>query len=659
MTDPPNTTPASLPSVPVRWLYPIAVGLPLIVFNCGWIAHSEMKTGVTEMTIQTLFMGVTFLLFLVTLVNLLVRRIFGPCASMNQPELMTLYGMLSMSSVVAGIGNLGFFTPFLGNVFWYSNDANHWSEKLWPLLPSYIGPRDRDILKGFYEGHSNFFQPEIMRAWAFPLIVWGLIFFILLATMMCLSSLVLRRWHDDEHLPFPVVALPLEMTRPNAPLYRLPLLWAGFAVPCILHSLNTLSGLYPTLPGLPINKMRDLVEGMPHPWDGLGSITLLLHPVGVGFGFLVNTDVLFSLWFFYLLKKVLNLVGALWGWRDAGLNLYGDGSAQFPYWGYQAWGAWMAVSLAVAWTSRDYFRLYLRRAREGRKDSADPLPPRLALGGFVLGFVLLCGFVWSSGGSIWLPIAFFGIYFLIMTAISRLAAETAVLSPLLAWVSPQAMIPGLMGTTALALSHTDLAHLGVLSWFNLDYRAAAMPQELQALVGVKRAGGNVRPLPAVLLLAGAVAIVAAILWDMQLYYVYGAASANVNPYRVNMARAPWGMLQGWLTTAKPPEPAAFAGMLVGAVVTFLLAYLRTVFVGFPLSPAAYVLNVSWANELFWFDMFVAWVCKAAIVRYGGMKLYTMALPFFLGLILGDFVTGSLWSIVGMFLQVEIFRTFPN
>ena len=42
------------------------------------------------------------------------------------------------------------------------------------------------------------------------------------------------------------------------------------------------------------------------------------------------------------------------------------------------------------------------------------------------------------------------------------------------------------------------------------------------------------------------------------------------------------------------EPAAFAGMLVGAIVTFLLAYLRTVFVGFPLSPSAYKRNVSWA-----------------------------------------------------------------
>jgi hypothetical protein len=100
-------------------------------------------------------------------------------------------------------------------------------------------------------------------------------------------------------------------------------------------------------------------------------------------------------------------------------------------------------------------------------------------------------------------------------------------------------------------------------------------------------------------------------------------------------------------------------MAAGAGITFLLSYLRTRFVGFPLAPAAYVLNTSWANELFWGDMFVAWVFKAAFLRYGGRRLYSAALPFFLGLILGDFVTGSAWSIVGTLLRIEIFRTFPN
>jgi uncharacterized membrane protein YhaH (DUF805 family) len=645
----------------LRWAYPIAVGLPLIVLNGGWIAHSEMKTGVTEITIQTLFMGVTFILFVVTLVNLLVRRFAGPRAAMSQPELMTLYAMLSMSSVVAGIGNLGFFTPFLTNAFWFGTTGNRWPD-FWPLLPAWaVGPRDREILKGYYEGHSSFFRPDVLAAWATPLVVWGVFFFVLLATLLCLSAIVFRRWHDDEHLPFPVVALPLEMTREAAPLYRERLLWAGFAVPCVLHSINTLHGLYPSLPSFPINTARDLVDTMSPPWNGLGSLTFLLHPCAVGFGYLVNTDVLFSLWFFYLLKKVLNLAGTAAGWRDPGPNLYGDGNAQFPYWGYQAWGAWLAVSVAVLWAGRGYFRGYFARAARGGREPGEPLSARAAVFGFAAGFLLLCAFAWALGASLWLPVGFFGIYFLLMTALSRLAAETAVLSPLLAWVSPQAILPALTGTSALALTRTDLASLGILSWFNLDYRAAAMPQELQAFAGLKRAGAadRLRPFVFVLLLAVGVSIVSALLWDLSMYYANGAATANVNQYRINMGKAPWNALQGWLNTPKPPDRVAPFGMAAGAGVTFLLSYLRTRFVGFPFAPAAYVLNTSWANELFWGDMAVAWVFKAALLRYGGRRMYHAALPFFLGLILGDFVTGSAWSIVGTLLKIEIFRTFPN
>ena len=62
---------------PVRWPRVFAVALPLIVLNCGWIANSEMKTGVTELTISTLFLGVTFVLFVVTLLNLLLARLTG------------------------------------------------------------------------------------------------------------------------------------------------------------------------------------------------------------------------------------------------------------------------------------------------------------------------------------------------------------------------------------------------------------------------------------------------------------------------------------------------------------------------------------------------------------------------------------------------------
>ena len=103
--------------VSVRWGRLLLLTLALIILNTGWIANSEMKTTVTEITISTLFIGVTFILFLVTLVNLLVRR-WSKAAALRQPEMMVLYAALSMSSVVAGVGHFGFFGRRAGLALW-------------------------------------------------------------------------------------------------------------------------------------------------------------------------------------------------------------------------------------------------------------------------------------------------------------------------------------------------------------------------------------------------------------------------------------------------------------------------------------------------------------------------------------------------------------
>ena len=62
-------------------------------------------------------------------------------------------------------------------------------------------------------------------------------------------------------------------------------------------------------------------------------------------------------------------------------------------------------------------------------------------------------------------------------------------------------------------------------------------------------------------------------------------------------------------------------------------------------------------DYFWFAFLVAWLIKLMLVRYGGMRLHTTAAPFFLGLILGDYVTGSIWAIVGPVLHVSTYKIF--
>lgn len=649
------------PALPIRWGRIALISLPLIVLSTGWIANSEMKTGVTEITISSLFMGVTFMLFVLTLLNLLVRRLAGPRSALNQPELMVVYTLLSMASVVGGVGSYGFFTPFLANPFYYDTPQNGW-QSWWHLLPSVIGPRDPAVLKGFFNGRSTFFQPHIMAAWAYPAIAWSIFFLLLLWTTLCLAAIVRRRWADEEHLPFPVIALPLEMTREGAPLYKNRLLWLGFAIPACLHSLNSLQSIYPTLPTMQINSEHDLVwlAGLQSPWSGMGSFFYQLHPAGVGFGFLLNTDVSFSLWFFYLLKKAVDVWAVAWDLRDVSLGWHTDGNGQFPYLNAQSWGAWLTLGLSVLWVGRGYFRAYFLRAWHGDKegvDAGEPMSPRVAVLGFLVGFFALCAFVWSWGGSWWLPVVYLLIYLLLMITLSRLRAETAVLSSELVWVDPQDMISSVIG--AGSLSHANLVHMGALSWFNLDYRASGMPHELEGLVGQERTRGRMSPLVTAMMVAAAISMVAALLWDLQMYYVNGAATGRVNSWRVYMGQQPWVDVQNWLQNPQPVDWHLLAGLAFGVGMTMLLSAMRARFVGFPLHPAGYALNTTFANDFFWCDMFVAWLIKAFILRYGGMNLYRQALPFFLGLILGDFVTGSIWSIIGTIFHLNLFRTFAT
>jgi hypothetical protein len=51
---------------------------------------------------------------------------------------------------------------------------------------------------------------------------------------------------------------------------------------------------------------------------------------------------------------------------------------------------------------------------------------------------------------------------------------------------------------------------------------------------------------------------------------------------------------------------------------------------------------------------MAWALKTFISRYWGHKGYLRALPLFLGLVLGEFVVGGLWTLVGTVMGMPTF-----
>jgi uncharacterized membrane protein (DUF485 family) len=56
----------------------------------------------------------------------------------------------------------------------------------------------------------------------------------------------------------------------------------------------------------------------------------------------------------------------------------------------------------------------------------------------------------------------------------------------------------------------------------------------------------------------------------------------------------------------------------------------------------------------WLPIFIAWASKWLLIRYGGYKVFQQAIPFALGLILGEFIVGSLWTLIGIIFHISTY-----
>jgi len=635
------------------------LGILIVIANNWWLTQTEMRTFVTLLSGASPFIGVVFIMFVVTLANWGIKRVYAP-ASLSQAELLIIYVMATISSCVGGVGAIGWFATYLTTPFWNALTDDKW-KPLQQFTPSWFGPRDPAILRPFYEGGSTLFTLPHLSAWALPLVLWGAFFFVLLSVTMCMMALLRRPWVEHERLNFPIIYLPVEMTNMQSDSFFLNrLMWLGFIIPAVIHSLNSLNAMYPMIPGLPINKGYDLRDYVvTQPWTGLGWVPIKLHPAVVGIGYVLALDVSFSCWAFYLLRKALQVFGVAVGLRSPDALLSTD-AYEFPYVGALSIGAWIGFALIALWAMRGHLIRVWRKAVLGRPvidDSQEPMSYRAALLVVVLGTAFLVAFCSMSGMSVLLPVVIIGLFFIFMIALTRIRAESGVPASELMWVSPHDTLIDLGGT--MTYGSRGLTTISLLSWFSKDYRTAAMPAQLEAFKIGQLVRAPLRPIALAMTVALFVGIAAAMMLSVNLYYTYGAETAKVYRGFVNCGTYNWNWLKGWVENPEPVHHSAIAAALLGALSVGCLHWLRTTFLGFPLTASAFAFAMTYAIDFFWIDFVIAWALKTVILRYGGMSLYRRAMPFFLGLILGEFVTSSFWTIVGAASGLQLYRTFPN
>jgi hypothetical protein len=106
-------------------------------------------------------------------------------------------------------------------------------------------------------------------------------------------------------------------------------------------------------------------------------------------------------------------------------------------------------------------------------------------------------------------------------------------------------------------------------------------------------------------------------------------------------------LSQWLATPTEPSVPGTYAMGIGFLFSLGLLFARTRWAGFPLHPVGYAVTSWWAMHLFWLPLLIAWAAKTLILRYTGLAGYRRALPFFIGLIVGEYVVGCAWQLVGI------------
>ncbi len=628
--------PSNRPRVKIHVL---VIGLILVFFNSYWALMGSEVWHSTQLTIASLFFNAVFTLLVITVINLGVEKLY-PRMAMSQADVLTIYTMVVMLSTISGHTMMGYLLPVIEHAFWFATPENEWLQLFGNHVPGWIAVRDRAVLQGFFEGESSLYTPAKLRAWMPPVLMWSCFVIALWLVLLASAVLIRKQWTENERLSYPIVQLPIAMTSDSRGFFTNRWMWMGFAVAGGIALVNGFSVIFPSIPYLNV-KNQTIAQFTSKPWDVLGSLRVSFYPFIIGLMFFTPLDLSFSCWFFYIFAQLQRIISDAVGFQHI-----------YPY--EQSVGAWIAFGLIPIWMGRrHYLRIARKIARQRSEldDSSEPVRYRTAVTAIVVGLVFLTFFMLRAGMSFWVIVLFFAIYFPMVLGITRSRAEIGPPVHTLVYVDPGRTMVTAFGTNYLG--PRNLTILTYLYPLNRCFRANPMPSELEALRIAERTEVGYRQMLIGMILAIAVGIFVTFWLYLHVMYELGATN-KARGWIGSMGWEFFNRLQDWLVHPRKPNVAEMGSIGGGFAFTIFLGIMKTRFLWWPLHPGGYVLTTGSGFGRSWFAVFISWLAKAIILKIGGVRLYRKSVPFFLGLLLGDYTLGCIWSLIGIVFEIPTY-----
>ena len=624
-----QTSPFSMRGLLTGVILSIAIGVIApygIVFNYYWIGFNPSSP------------GALFFFFVLTFVVNAIVAVLGRNVQLSKADLVMIYCMLLMAVTVPTWGLMFFLIGTLVYPFYYATPENNYVELFHDFIPSWMVPQDFQAIKDYYEGLPQGAAIP-WGVWVEPMGWWLALIVAMSLMLICMSAILHRQWSVHERLTYPMVQLPQNMIEKEegasiAPFFKDGVMWLGFFVPFTLLSLNALNHYWPIVPEYNPSGRFSLFNQTLH-------LPIALNLAWVGFFYLVNLEITFSIWFFYVLSKVQEGVFSTLGIASTE-RLSAYEYSQPADLTHQASGAVIVLVLYGLWGARTHLKEVVQKLWDpdgGVDDSEELLRYRTALWLFCGSLLFVAVWLWRSGVPIVVLPVLLVVSLIFFILVARVVAASGVATARSPIVPAYFVISGL-GTSILGAK--GLVALNFTFIWQGESRTSPMVAAANGLKLAEMIPGSKTRLFWGLVLALVCSLLGAAYMTLKLAYTYGA---------INLSLLDWAGAHGWPYIGPTMTDMPDANMRgwffkgVGAVTEGFLMWAQHRWHWWPFHPIGFAVAVGWLTSQIWFSALICWILKGSIVRFGGVNLFQRLKPFFLGLILGEVAVSGVWGII--------------
>ena len=470
----------------------------------------------------------------------------------------------------------------------------------------------------FYEGSGG---PIPWAAWLPALVAWGVFYAGFYLTLISVGTILRRQWVEHEHLAYPLMQVPLAMIEEGnrkqviKPFFKSWSMWCGFALPCIVSSLSALHNYFPAISPVVLSTSMEIIRERI-------SLTFGLNFLMIGFAYFIHANVSFSLWFFYLLLQLQEGIflhlgidsseAALGWWTEPGL-------------GHQMMGALIAMVISGLWVGRGHLKAVWRKAvrgDDGVVDGDEIMSYRSALLGLATGLATMWIWLWKTGIPAWIAPVFIFAALVIFIGLARIIAETG-LPIVKATMIPAGFVVSSVGVPALGIKGM-IATGYTMIWCGdlLVFMLAPLSNGLRLGTEIT---GNRRRLFWAIAAAMAIGLVLSMWFTIHMAYTHGSLNLLLSK---TYAQEPSRFAAQKLADPTGPNLTGWIWMGGGGLFMTLLIMARQRFLWWPFHPVGFLASMGWIMDGIWFTIFLAWILKVVVLKYGGPHSYQRPRPFF-------------------------------